>query len=436
VTPQKSTRAGALVPVEDPQVKREAVARQGTTIVTGAHRFHIDGKPDKAIFRSGKEGLVHKATDLDSGIECRIKCFFDPSPKRRKRSEILVRERLPNLIKKVADPLAGAPYELLGRLGQCTPFAVVMRDVHGSNWADLKDAAKSTGSRNYPPPGWPSLAVRATWAYGLATAVNEMESRRFIHADLSDGNVMVTASGDSAGDMALVDFDSFVHPAYPELDSDCRGTAGFAAPEIWNSVSVSIGSDRVGMAILIQEFLFFGDSSITANESYKWAYDQNTEIGKAAAEAHPFIQAKYPEIARLVVETLRARTPGARPEPAAWRPVLLAIYNSTQRPTRLRAVSIDSHPLNLADYHLLFAGNAQILDLSKTPFGIHATLQRNSDGSIDAVVHPGATIQAQSAGTHSWKGFTGSQRIRVVPGIVLFDAKGKRTARVDDKTGN
>src|ERR1035438_4985613 len=260
-----------------PELLTEAVGRQGTDVRCQGRTFRIEGTADGAVFKMGGEGLVQLATDLSTNNSCRIKCFWEPTTLRRKRSDMLVQQQLADLGKTVADALGGAPYEILTNVGPHTPFAIVMKDVHGFSWKDLKENGqqRSLNAKQYPPPNWPSLAVRATWAYGLATAVLNMERRRFIHADLSDGNAMVTPNGTSAGDMALVDFDAFVHPSYPHLDSTCKGSEGYAAPEIWHSKSVDVGSDRVGMAILIQEFLVTGDPKISVEEGFGWRYDQD-----------------------------------------------------------------------------------------------------------------------------------------------------------------
>lgn len=416
-----------------PELLREAVERQGTVVRCQGRSFRVDGTSDRAVFKMGGEGLVHLATDLSTNNSCRIKCFWEPSALRRKRSEMLVQQQLADLGKTIADALGGAPYEMLRDVGTHTPFAIVMKDVHGFSWKDLKENGlqRSLKENQYPPPNWPSLPVRATWAYGLATAVLNMERRRFIHADLSDGNVMVTPAGQAAGDMALVDFDAFIHPSYPHLDSTCKGSEGYAAPEIWRSQSVDVGSDRVGMAILIQEFLVVGDPNISRDEAFGWRYDEETEICSKSGEAHPFFAKKYPELAKLLVASLRAANPASRPTPDAWRQVLRTIATGGPVRNRLTGVTLDIHPVPKAHSRVTFSDSQKALDLSKTPYKIRATLERNGDGSIDAAVHPGATLHVQYPSGKLWKEHTNGARINVVPGTILFDPQGQANARID-----
>lgn len=414
-----------------PELLTEAVARQGGIVHSRGRRFRIEGTPDGAVFKMGSEGLVHVATDLSTNISCRIKCFWEPTELRLKRSEILVKQKLADLGKPFADALGGAPYEIIANVGPHTPYAIVMKDVHGFSWKDLKESGiqRSKKTKRYPPENWAGIGIRATWAYGLATAVRNMERRNFVHADLSDGNVMVTPSGVGAGDMALVDFDAFVHPFYQFLDSTCKGSEGYAAPEIWNSTSVGIGSDRVGMAILIQEFLVAGEPSISRDEGFGWSYNQTNEICSKTGEGHPFFVKQYPDLADLLIRTLRAKNPSDRPEPDAWRPILRKIVAGSIR-KRLINVSVEAHTVVKSNTRVPFPDTQMTLDLLNSPYRIHATLERNKDGSVDAVLHSGAVLHIQYAKEGIWKEYR-SGRAAIEPGTKLFDPQGKIGARID-----
>lgn len=307
----------------------EARLRQGALLIASNKRkYRIFGNSKQVAFRPGGEGLVQFAVDMATGAECCIKCFWDPNQARRRRSEILVKQRLANSNKVVADALAGAPYEIIDNVGRCTPFAILMKKVNGDSWADLKERLRAG---LYPPTAWPNVKVRATWAYGLATAIQTLEKNRFIHADLSEGNVMLTVAEPTAGDMALVDFDAFVHPAHPELDLQIRGSEGYAAPEIWKQHSVEIGSDRLGMAILIQEFLVIGDAAVSRDDALGWIYDQEAELCRRGGEPHPYVIKKYPKAAELVRQSIKAQRPFDRASPEQWRDVLLRSRPDTRR---------------------------------------------------------------------------------------------------------
>jgi hypothetical protein len=411
------------------EIRREAIERQGTIVKSHGRVFKIVGDQRGANFDSGSEGLVHFAVDQRTNTDYRIKCFWEPGDDRYRRSEVLVQRQLANAAKPSADALGGAPFELIGRLGPETPFAVVMKSVRGFSWARLRERAE--GDTTYPPKDWPPVQVRATWAYGLATAVKRMEGRQFVHADLSPGNVVVTPEGTTAGDMALVDFDGFIDLLNGELHPPVRGSSGYASAEMWNDRSGGIGSDRVGMAILIQEFLAVGDATITKNEAFGWVYDQDNEISTRSAEPHPLIAKKYPEIAELVVDTLRASDPARRADPDDWRKLLIALVDGKPLTPPLRDVILEPHPLKDSAARLAFGPNDHTLDLSQTLFGIRATLERLPAGSVRLVVHPGAELRVRKSSNAHWTTYAGSQAVNILPGLVLFDNKGKLTAKVD-----
>jgi hypothetical protein len=312
-------------------VRREAFARQGTHLNVLGRTLRIAGSPGKAVFEMGAEGLVHLATDDRTGDQYRIKCFWEPDDQRRNRSEKLValgpaswHPELAQMGKGLANPLGGTPFKVLSSLGLQTPFALIMKNVPGTNWRNLK--AFAMNDTKYPPDPWPSESVRATWAYGLATAVMRMEAHGFIHGHLSPGNVMVIPAalhssqpGWDEGDIGLVDFDGFFYPSYHlQPTSGFCGSAGYSAPEIWQGEAVAIGADRVAMAILIQEFLIAGDPRVEKNEAFGWSYDQEAQIGRRSAQAHPFLAKNYPALASLVVDTLRAPGAESRPVPGQW----------------------------------------------------------------------------------------------------------------------
>jgi hypothetical protein len=197
------------------QVQNEARERQGTTLRLGGSTYHFLGTPSNVEFRQGGEGLVQPVVDPNSGERYRIKCFFEPTDRRLQRSKLLVQQQLAKAHKHFADSLGGAPFEIVHNLGPHTPYALVMKEIHGESWDRIKEKAKEDPT--YPPGMLPSAQVRATWAYGLASAVKQMEAHGFIHADIAHGNVMVVPDGDLAGSMALVDFDAFFHPLYLSL---------------------------------------------------------------------------------------------------------------------------------------------------------------------------------------------------------------------------
>jgi hypothetical protein len=440
------------------QLRQEALHLQGTDVQCDDRTLHISGGPSQAEFESGSEGLVHLATDENTGEKFRIKCFWEPHELRRRRSGKLVELSLPDLNKSKADALGGAPFGMLPALGPCTPFAVVMKNVRGENWKKLRERAKT--ETQYPPGWWPPAEIRATWGYGLVTAVMKMEARGFIHADLSPGNVVVNdgfhgvaaagnvpegaaAGEDDAGDMALVDFDRYVHVP-GDLPDPGQGSEGYAAPEIWAKQLPSLGSDRTAMAILIQEFLVAGDPDISREESLNWSYDQETrsfEWSFAAesegpedhGDVHPLLERKYPALAKLVRDTLAASGPDTRPAPQAWRQLLHDIVapGASDARAQFHGLLIEADPIKSSKLRLAFPPSKDSLDLSNTAFGIRASLDRDPDGAIFLVVHNGATLNIRFEGKKKWTQYSGGKRIKAEIGMILFDKDGKSNALLD-----
>jgi hypothetical protein len=397
------------------QIRQEAIARQGSVIKQRRNRYLIEGDQRKARFQMGEEGLVHYAVEESSGTKYRIKCFWEPDDSRLERSRFLVKQGLADLKKTSADVLAGAPFGLIDSIGGLSRFALVMKTVEGMSWKDLRQDAEQSGE--YPPPTWPSLRIRLLWAYGLACAVERMEARNFVHADLSDGNIVVVPSGERAGDMALVDFDAYFNPVH---SSNYRGTSGFVAPEIWDRGSIGIGSDRVAMAILIQDLLVAGDPSITAGEAFDAKYTQD-QICSHQSPPRALLKTRYPRVAELLEATLLARTREQRPEPGLWREALLDLYRQQGRRCRL-----DSAPENPM---LRIWSSVPRQDLSNTPFGIRADLLQARDGEFHIQVHPGAKVRIKlSEGT--WRELSGGQDVTIASQAMLFEPGAKLPCRL------
>lgn len=439
-------------------IQREALNRQGTTFysISGNQTYFFPGNQQRADFEAGSEGIVQLAENTSTNIKYRIKSFWEPDESRFERSWVLAHQGLADTQKTYADVLGGAPVDILYSLGEHTPFAVVMKNIDGQSWKNLRDEAEKAANANeYPLPTWPALKIRASWAYGLVTSVKMMESVNFIHGDLSPGNVMVKTSGSYAGDIALVDFDSFIHPAWPTLHRNTKGSEGYASPELWNNRGAKAGSDRIGMAILIQEFLLTGEVGLTFEETFQWAYHQEDELSTRTAEAHPKLKEKWPDVAELVEQTLRAATVEARPNPDIWRNALRKIIkedqNSTKRKntsalttssihtqtqaepsSRVSNIYLYAHPIKKTNMTAMFAAFAQNLDLLQSCFGIRATLERNNDGKVFLVVHFGAEIRVKFPSSNSWTHYSKGERILLVSGMLVFDQVGKSTALLSE----
>src|ERR1700730_16640961 len=123
-----------------PEIRREALQRQGRCIDSRG-RFYIPGDQNAAKFQQGSEGIVQLAVNKKTNIKYRIKSFWEPTDARRQRSQILTKQRLADRSKDTADPLGGAPFELINDVANSpnTPFAIVMKNVHGVSWKNLHE---------------------------------------------------------------------------------------------------------------------------------------------------------------------------------------------------------------------------------------------------------------------------------------------------------
>jgi uncharacterized Zn finger protein (UPF0148 family) len=92
---------------------------------------------------------------------------------------------------------------------------------------------------------------------------------------------------------------------------------------------------------------------------------------------------------------------------------------------------IESHPIPNPAFDMTFDDNLNLLDLSATGFRIRANLERNADGSVGLVIHPGATVNIKAAGEKKWRRLGGGERLNTEAGMVLFDRMGVMNARLD-----
>jgi serine/threonine protein kinase len=403
-----------MIMTDKAEIRREAKERQGTIVVSQRTRYLIDGDQKRARFQTGAEGVVQPAIELGTEKKYRIKVFWQPDSVRMARSRALVNRALATP-RDSLDVLGGAPFDILDSLGGSSRFAVIMKNVDGVSWKDLRRDAEFAGV--YPPDDWPSFRTRWLWAYGLASAVTRMEALNFIHADLSDGNIVAVHSGDRAGELALVDFDAYFNSEYP---SNYLGTSGFVAPEIWTEGSIGVGSDRLAMAILIQEFLLVGDPELSATDAFQVRYTQE-QICALECAAHPLIRLKYPAIADLFDKTLKAPSRDQRPTPMEWRDAL----RSLRRPPGTRVfhlAPLTGHP----DLRIeLRPGESK--DLAPTDFGIRADIVLRE--TLRVRPHPGSRVLLRPV-DGTWQELTDSSDVEISQNSRIFDRAGKMQAQV------
>lgn len=141
------------------------------------------------------------------------------------------------------------------------------------------------------------------------------------------------------------------------------------------------------------------------------------------------LAAKHPELDQAIqhLETKEAQLQEAVAELEELRDSQLAfIPADSSKP----ALVIRASPIPRANFDTSFAENHKSLDLSATPFRIRATLERDPQGWVEVVVHPGATINIRESGQR-WNRYGEGSRFRLVPGMVVFDPKGVMNARFE-----
>ncbi len=249
-------------------------------------------------------------------------------------------------------------------------------------------------------------------------------------------------SDDDAGDMALVDFDRYVH-GRAEISELGKGTAGYAAKEVWTRKVPQIGTDRTSMAILIQEFIVLGDPEICKEEALDWTYNQESSTFDLkssdvdsedirSVRAHPLLAAKYSTLARLVEDTICATNPDTRPAPQSWRGPLRDIVDppTSAAPQKLRELTLEEITEESPPYRLAFKTGMKMLNLSETRFRIHASLKRDSDGSIYLAVHDGARLSIKIPGSTNTVEYGKGARVLVQAGLILVGQDGSMSTRL------
>lgn len=83
-------------------------------------------------------------------------------------------------------------------------------------------------------------------AYDVVAAVRDLHDQGIVHGDLQPRNIVVGPSGVRLIDIALVPFTA---------RGEVVGSAGYMAPEIWESQPPTRSSDRYALAALLSEFL-------------------------------------------------------------------------------------------------------------------------------------------------------------------------------------
>ena len=95
------------------------------------------------------------------------------------------------------------------------------------------------------------------------------------------------------------------------------------------------------------------------------------------------------------------------------------------------SLTVSAHPVDTPALRLQLGDQAQSLDLEPTAYGIRVRLKRNADSSVEAVIHRGASVRVQAPDNKSWKVYSAGERVPLEAGVILFDERGKLTARVE-----
>src|SRR5262249_25821380 len=171
-------------------------------------------------------------------------------------------------------------------------------------------------------------------------------------------------------------------------------------------------SDRIAMAVLIQDMLVVGDPGIGRVDAFSAQYTQE-ELCEYKSRAHFLLWQRYRPIAELVESTLQTPNPSARPAPAQWKEALRQLYR--QAPWRRHTLHADD---NAGICISLDVPGSQ--DLTTTPFGIRGNFVRSEDGWASFLSHEGAKVRLRSA-EQGWRWIESGSEARLENGDLIYD---------------
>jgi len=272
-------------------------------------RQHLPG------FWTGSEGLAHPIKDRQ-GHRYIFKSFVVECPERDQRMRWLCERRLSECGQLWL--LQGAPYRHLPAPihAQICPF------VEGRTWESWKSDDNLRLNADQ----------RLYLALSLAEAVMLLEAGLDLrHSDLSPGNIMLDlATGKHLPTLSLIDFDAYYHPAVPVLPpgkGQTLGTPGYQAPEFLRAGEV-IRTDRFALAVLIHEFLAFGEDPDIGEPEHRFFEQEDLNKGQASPTAR--FKAYWGEaVFQLALRAFTARATPDRPAPQEWCEALLALGAAT-----------------------------------------------------------------------------------------------------------
>jgi serine/threonine protein kinase len=357
----------------------------------------LEGTPP---YIGGGEGLVEPLRHLRSGVMYMLKCFYQPTEERRRRLKISCELGLAR--DGSVDVLAGAPLTLIdSQLGRCVPYAIVSNWCAGEDWRKVRNKANERLHGNHAPADWPNLKTRLLWAYGLTRAIGLLEARGVVHVDISPGNIMVSEQADGAH-ISLIDFDGYCAPSLGITTSLVQGAPSYAAREIREG-KPELGSDRVGMALVVQEFLvsghpLFGSGSFEAGYSI-----DDLELGRV--KSLPFLKFHFKCIAELFDKTLQTARVAERPTPSVWSECLKNVFKTTTLESNVeRTFNLNPKPFKptrkftgvvvkaaAAPNWWNFSDDECVFDL-EAKADIGGVLRRGADMKIKLTAKPGRRI--------------------------------------------
>lgn len=275
------------------------------TYAAEPRKAHLPG------FWTGSEGLAHPVRDR-AGNKYVVKSFTIECPERVQRMQWLCAQ---GLCQCAGLPLLrGAPAKFLGPpiMAQICPFIEGRTwDTWKSHWRTRRDQAQV-----------PLTPDQRLWlAAALAEAVRLLEmGLKLCHSDLSPGNVIIDYRGPHhLPVLSLIDFDAFYHPTVPVLPvgkGQTLGTPGYQAPEFATANRI-IRTDRCALAVLLHEFLAYGEDPDLGEPDYRFFEQEDLNTGAATPTAR-FRTYWGDTIAALLRRAVSVRSSPERPSPEEW----------------------------------------------------------------------------------------------------------------------
>ncbi|MGE0546048.1 MAG: protein kinase [Kofleriaceae bacterium] len=231
----------------------------------------------RELLGKGGMGSVHRALDLDLGVDVALKVVTTVDPDRL-RDEV-------RLAQKVTHPNVCRTYDL--------------ETIDGHRVVKMEYIAGETVAKRIAAGGALPIGSAVTIARAIVAGLSAAHAQGIVHRDLKPGNVMLAGERTVLLDFGLAQSGG--------VDTDGAGTPGYMAPEQFTGVEVDERVDLYALGCVVYEML-------TGERVFGTATSVEL-IRRHTSMPPPDVRAKRPEVRRwlaVAVSKLLAKDPAAR----------------------------------------------------------------------------------------------------------------------------